>query len=255
MPSPVNAFKAALKAGRTQIGFWQALASPYAAELCGGAGFDWLVLDSEHAPNDVRSVLAQLQVLAAYPVSVVVRLPVGDAVLIKQYLDIGVQTLLIPMVETADEARELVRAMRYPPKGVRGVGAGLARASRFGRIGDYLATAEAELCLLVQVESVKGLENIEEIAAVEGVDGVFIGPADLAASMGLLGRSMDSPVTAAIERGLAAIRRQGKAAGVLMGDETEARRLIGLGFQFVAVGADVSLFARVTRELAARFQG
>lgn len=254
MPLSENRFKAALKRGEVQIGFWQALASPYAAELCAGAGFDWLLLDGEHAPNDVQSLLAQLQAVAPYPVEAVVRPPIGDPVLIKQYLDIGVTTLLVPMVDTREQAEALVRAVRYPPHGMRGVGAAIARASRFGRIGDYLTTAEQQICLLVQIESVTGLANIDAIAAVEGVDGVFIGPADLAASMGLLGKSSDPKVGAALESALASIRQRGKAPGILMSDEAEAKRLIGLGYQFVAVGTDVGLFSRVTSDLAARFR-
>jgi len=255
MPAPENTFKSALREGRAQIGLWQALASPYSAELCAGAGFDWLLLDGEHAPNDVRSLLAQLQAIAAYPVHAVVRPPVGDTVLIKQYLDIGVTNLLVPMVETAEQAHALVRAVRYPPNGVRGVGAGLARVSRFGRIADYTANADDEICLLVQVENVAGLENLDAIAAVDGVDGVFIGPADLAASMGLRGQPLHPDVVAAVEAAIKIIRQRGKAPGTLMGDEAEARRLLDLGYQFMAVGADVTLLAKATSELAARFVG
>ena len=255
MPAPENTFKSALRRGQAQIGLWQALASPYSAELCAGAGFDWLLLDGEHAPNDVRSLLSQLQALAAYPVQTIVRPPVGDTVLIKQYLDIGVTNILVPMVETAEQARALVRAVRYPPAGVRGVGAGLARVSRFGRITDYTANADDEICLLVQVENVTGLHNLDTIAAVDGVDGVFIGPADLAASMGLRGQPRHPDVVAAVEAAIKTIRQRGKAPGTLMGDEAEARRLLDLGYQFMAIGADVTLLAKATSDLAARFIG
>src|SRR5580658_4883904 len=183
-----NTFKAALESGdREQIGLWLGLADPICAEICAGAGFDWLLIDGEHAPNDVRSVLAQLQAVAPYRARPVVRPVSGDVNLIKQLLDIGAQTLLIPMVESAGQARQLVSAMRYPPEGIRGVGAALARAARWDRIPDFVHKANAEMCLLVQVESRKGLDSLEAIAAVEGVDGVFIGPADLAASMGYPG--------------------------------------------------------------------
>ena len=255
MPAPENTFKSALRQGRTQIGLWQALASPYSAELCAGAGFDWLVLDGEHAPNDVRSLLTQLQALAAYPVHAVVRPPVGDTVLIKQYLDIGVTNLLVPMVETAEQAQALVRAVRYPPAGVRGVGAALARVSQFGRIADYTANADDEICLLVQVENVAGMQNLDAIAAVDGVDGVFIGPADLAASMGFRSQPRHPDVVAIVDAAIKTIRQRGKAPGTLMADEVEAKRLLDLGYQFMAVGADVTLLAKATSDLAARFIG
>lgn len=255
MPVPTNEFKAALRADKLQIGLWQALASPYAAELCAGAGFDWLLFDAEHGPNDLRSLLAQLQAVAPYPVHAVVRPPIGEVSLIKQYLDIGVTSLLVPMVETAEQAARLVRAVRYPPEGIRGVGAGIARASRWGRIEGYLDGADAEICLLVQVESVKGLENLSVIAAVDGVDGVFIGPADLAASMGRRGRPTDPAVQAAIESAAGVIRSQGKAAGLMMTDEALARHYISTGYRFVAVGADTSLLARATDDLASHFKG
>ena len=180
MPSPRNRFKAALKTGRPQIGLWLGLADSYAAELSAGAGFDWLLIDAEHAPNDLRSILGQLQAIAPYPASAVVRPPVGEVHRLKQLLDIGAQTILVPMIETADQARAMVTAVRYPPEGVRGVGSGLARASAFGRIPDYLHTAGREVCLLLQVESRRALDNLVEILTVDGVDGIFVGPADLA---------------------------------------------------------------------------
>ncbi|HTI67182.1 MAG TPA: 4-hydroxy-2-oxoheptanedioate aldolase [Caulobacteraceae bacterium] len=248
-----NPFKAALKAGRLQIGLWQALANPYTAEICAGAGFDWLLFDGEHAPNDVPLLLSQLQAVAPYPTHAVARPPIGETHLVKQYLDIGFTTLLIPMVDTAEHAEALVRAVRYPPEGVRGVGSGIVRASRFNRIPGYLQDADAEICLLVQVETLKGVKNLDAIAAVEGIDGVFIGPADLSAAMGLRGQPGHPDVQAAIESSLARIRAAGKAAGILLADEALARRAVELGFTFVAVGTDVSLLARSTSELAARF--
>lgn len=184
MDMPINRFKQRLQRGETQIGLWLGLADAYCAELAANAGFDWLLIDGEHAPNDLRGMLGQLQAVAPYDSQPVIRPVIGDTALIKQVLDIGVQTLLVPMVETADQARQLVRAMRYPPGGVRGVGSALARASRWNRIPGYLEEADAQMCLLVQIENREGLDNLDAIAAVDGVDGVFIGPADLSAAMG-----------------------------------------------------------------------
>ena len=254
MDIPRNTFKAALRQGQVQIGLWVGLADPYAAEAVAGAGYDWLLIDGEHAPNDVRSTLAQLQALAAYPVAPVVRPPVGDTHLIKQYLDLGVQTLLVPMVDTPEQARQLVQATRYPPQGIRGVGSALARASRWNAVPDYLTRANDEICLLVQVESRLGLENLDEIAAVEGVDGVFIGPADLSASLGHLGHPGHPDVAQAIEDALRRIVGAGKAAGILSADERLARHYLALGATFVAVGVDTTLLARAARTLAASFK-
>ncbi|MFZ2100533.1 MAG: HpcH/HpaI aldolase/citrate lyase family protein, partial [Oricola sp.] len=184
MPAPKNEFKAALARGERQIGCWVGLADAYAAEIMGTTGFDWLLIDGEHAPNDVRSIMRQLQALEASPSHAVVRLPIGETRIVKQILDVGAQTLLIPMVESGEQAAELVRAAQYPPRGVRGVGAALARASKFSAIPDYLATADSEICLLLQVENRAGMAALDDILAVEGVDGIFIGPSDLAADMG-----------------------------------------------------------------------
>ncbi len=249
-----NTFKTALARGETLCGLWLALADPYSAEVCAGAGFDWLLIDGEHAPNDLRSTLASLQALAAYPVVPLVRPPVGDTVGIKQLLDIGVRNILIPMVETPEQARALVAATRYPPRGVRGVGAALARASGFGRDAAYLSHADDGVCLLLQIESVAGLEALDEIAAVDGVDGVFIGPADLAASFGQLGQPGHADVQQAIQDAARRIRAAGKAAGILSTDEAQARVYLDWGYTFVAVGTDVTLLARATSGLAARFR-
>ena len=254
MQLPVNSFKRALRAGRPQLGLWVGLADPYVAELLATSGFDWLLLDGEHAPNDVRSLLGQLQAVAPYPVHPIVRPVIGETALIKQILDIGAQTLLIPMVETAEQARALVAATRYPPRGVRGVGSALARAARWGQVDGYLARAEEELCLLLQVESVRGLDNLEAIAALEGVDGVFFGPSDLAGSMGLLGKSTDPAVQAAVSNGIATVRRAGKAAGVLTTEIPVARRYFEQGAAFVGVGVDTLLLTHAARELAAAFK-
>lgn len=248
-----NPFKAALARGEPQIGLWLSLAQPYPAEVCATAGFQWLLVDGEHAPNDVRSTLAQLQAVGAYPSHPVVRAVHGDAPLIKQLLDIGVQTLLVPMVDTAEQAAALVAATRYPPHGVRGVGAAVARASRWGARRDYLHVADDEVCLLVQAETTAALANLEAICAVDGVHGVFIGPADLAASMGHRGNPGHPAVQAAIEAAITTIVASGKAAGTLTGDLTLARRYLALGATFVAVGIDITLLAQATRKLAAEF--
>lgn len=249
-----NPFKMALHNKQTQIGLWVGLADPYCAEICAGAGFDWLLIDGEHAPNDIRSTLAQLQATAAYPVHPIVRPVIGETWMIKQYLDLGVQTLLVPMVETAEQARQLVAATRYPPQGIRGVGSALARASRWNGIPNYLQGANDEICLLLQVESKAALENIDEIAATDGVDGVFIGPADLSASLGHLGNPGHPEVSSAIEDAIARITGAGKAAGILSADEKLAHHYLDLGCTFVAVGVDTSLFGRAVRNLASKFK-
>ena len=250
MPAPVNPFKAALAEGRQQIGLWIALTSPDATELCAGAGFDWLVIDGEHAAWDVPSILAQLRAAAAHPAHPIVRLPVAETWMVKQVLDIGVQTVLVPMVESAATARDMVRAMRYPPEGVRGVGATLARASGYGATPDYVVTANAETCLVVQVESRAGVAALDDILAVEGVDAVFIGPADLAADMGYPGQYGVPEVQAVIDDCHARIAAAGKGAGVLTFDPAQGRRYLEAGVAFVGVGADAQLLARAARTLA-----
>lgn len=254
MDMPINTFKQRLRSGEAQIGLWLGLADAYCAELAANAGFDWLLIDGEHAPNDLRTLLSQLQAVAPYPGQPVIRPVVGDTALIKQVLDIGVQTLLVPMVESAEQARELVRAIHYPPQGVRGVGSALARASRWNSIPGYLDKADEQMCLLVQIESREGLANLDAIAAVEGVDGVFIGPADLSASMGFRGNPGHPQVQAAIEDAIARIRQAGKAAGILSADEKLARRYIELGAAFVAVGVDTTVLMRGLQTLAATFK-
>jgi 4-hydroxy-2-oxoheptanedioate aldolase len=252
---PVNSFKHALEARRPQIGLWVGLADSYAAELLATAGFDWLLIDAEHAPNDPRSVLRQLQAIAPYPVHPIVRPVHGNVELMKQYLDLGAQTLLIPMVETAEQAALMVAATRYPPRGIRGVGSALARASRWSQIDGYLQSCDDEMCVLVQVESVTALDNLEAIAGVPGVDGVFFGPADLSASMGLIGKPMDPAVRTAIGRGIATVVRAGKAAGCLTSETQAARDYMAEGATFVAVGVDTSLLVKAASQLAAAFKG
>jgi 4-hydroxy-2-oxoheptanedioate aldolase len=253
MQTQTNPFKRALQSGARQIGLWVALADSYSAEICAGAGFDWLLLDGEHSPLDLRTMLAQLQSVAPYRSHPVLRPPQGDPTLIKQFLDIGAQSLLIPMVETAEQADMLVGATRYPPQGFRGVGAGIARAARWGRIADYLDRANDEICLLLQVETGTGLGNLDAIASVEGVDGVFLGAADLSASLGHLGQPRHPEVVAAMEKAIKLIRAKGKAAGVLATDETVARSFLALGANFVAVGVDTMVLAQATQSLAERF--
>ncbi|AEG91240.1 aldolase/citrate lyase family protein [Ramlibacter tataouinensis] len=257
MRTPINPFKQALAEKRPQIGLWLGLADTVAAEICAGAGFDWLLIDGEHAPNDLRSILRQAQAIAGYPgTHAIARVPMGHGnagqQLIKQYLDLGVQTLLVPMVDTPAQAAEVVRSLRYPPLGVRGMGG--ARASRWGRYTAYPQEANDQVCLLVQAESRLALDELDAIAAVDGVDGVFIGPADLSASLGHVGNPGHPEVQAAIEDAIQRITRAGKAAGILTPDEALARHYLQLGATFVAVGLDTNLLARGTSALAARFK-
>ena len=252
MPVPTNPLKAALRAGRLQTGLWLGLASPYTAELAAGSGFDWLVIDGEHAPNGIPTILAQLQAIGTRA-HAVVRPPIGEVWMIKQVLDLGAQTVLVPMVESVEQARTLVRSVRYAPAGIRGVGASLARASDFGRIGDYVAAAAEQICLLLQVESRAGLAAIEGIGALDGVDGIFIGPADLAADMGHPGNPSHPEVQAAIEDAITRICATGKAAGILTSDMALARRYADLGATFVAIGSDVGALVRALKDLRASF--
>lgn len=249
-----NTFKSALAQQELQIGLWLGLANGYTAEILAGAGFDWLLIDGEHAPNTLDSVLAQLQALAPFPVHPVVRCSSNDVVEIKRLLDIGVRNLLVPMVQDAQQAVAAISATRYPPQGIRGVGAALARASQWNRTPDYLAQANAQMCVLVQVETAHAMTRIEEICAVDGIDGVFIGLADLAADMGHLGNPGHSDVQRAVEDGIARIVACQRAAGILIADEALARRYIELGSTFTAVGVDTTLLARSAEALARRFK-
>jgi 4-hydroxy-2-oxoheptanedioate aldolase len=253
MQLPQNTFKRALQAGKPQIGLWSSLSSNYSVEVIAGAGFDWILLDCEHSPNDLESLLTQLQAAAPYPTTSIVRVPWNDMVTIKRVLDIGAQALLVPYVSTAEEALAAVAYTRYPPKGVRGV-AGTTRATRFGRVKDYAKRAHEEICLLVQVETQAALDNIEAICAVEGVDGVFIGPADLHASMGYVGEVANPKVKPLIDDAIRRIRKAGKAPGILTPNEADAKHWLECGALFVAVGADVGILARGAEALAARFK-
>jgi 4-hydroxy-2-oxoheptanedioate aldolase len=253
MDLPVNHFKRAIKAGQLQIGLWSSLSSNISVEVLAGSGFDWLLLDTEHSPNELPMVHSQLQAAVGGTAHPIVRPDWNDTVLIKRYLDIGVQTLLIPFVQTEEEAQRAVAATRYPPKGVRGY-ASASRASNFGRIKDYPRGCEDELCVLVQVESQLALDNLEAIAAVEGVDGVFIGPGDLAAALGHVGNLAHPEVQSAVEDAIKRVKACGKPPGILIGDEKLARRYIELGCLFTAVGSDIGILARGSEQLAARFK-
>jgi 4-hydroxy-2-oxoheptanedioate aldolase len=248
-----NSFRKALAARQPQVGLWLSMADPYLAEVSATAGFDWLLVDGEHAPNDLRSTLAALQAIAPYRSQPVVRAVAGEVALVKQLLDIGAQNLLIPMVDTAEQARRLVAATRYPPGGIRGVGSAVGRASRWSQRSEYLDVADDEVCLLVQAETATALQNLEAICAVDGVDGVFIGPADLSASLGHRGKPGHPEVQRAIEDAITRIVGSGKAAGILTSDNALARRYLELGATFVATAVDVLLYANAARKLAAEF--
>ncbi|MGG6380522.1 HpcH/HpaI aldolase family protein [Paenarthrobacter sp. NEAU-H11] len=240
-------------ADRPLAGMWVCSGSPLIAELCAGSGLDWLLVDAEHSPNGLESILAQLQAIHGYPAHTMVRPPANDTVLIKQYLDLGVQNLLIPMVNSAAEAEAAVAATRYPPQGVRGVGSALARAARWNRVPDYLARANETISVTVQIESAAAVAVVENILAVDGVDAIFVGPSDLAASMGLLGQQEHPEVRAAVEHCLAAAKAAGKPAGVNAFNPDTARHYLDQGANFILVGADVALLARGSEALAAQY--
>lgn len=242
-------------ADRPQIGLWVCSGSPVAAEIVAGSGCDWVLLDAEHSPNGLESTLAQLYAMSAYPVAPLVRPASGDTVLIKQFLDLGAQNLLIPMVDTAEQAAEIVRAVRYPLDGVRGVGSALARSARWNRVEGYLHRASETISLTVQIESATAVEHVEEIVAVDGVDAIFVGPSDLAASMGLIGQQAHPDVVAGVERAIAAGVAAGKPVGVNAFVPADAERYLAAGASFVAVGADVAILARQTEALVDRFVG
>lgn len=248
-----NRFKKKLLAGEHQIGFWCSLCSNYAAEVLAGSGFDWLLIDTEHAPNEIKDVFDQLQALSAYPTHPVVRISWNDMVQVKRLLDIGVQTLLFPYIQNAEEAKRAVSYTRYPPAGVRGV-AGNVRANRFGRVKDYSLSADQDICVLVQVETAEALNNIEAIASVEGVDGIFVGPGDLHASLGMNGQFSNPAVVQMIEDAMKRINAAGKPAGIIATDDELIKRYRDAGGRFIAVGTDVGLLARESEKLARRFK-
>jgi len=240
-------------ASRPLIGLWACAGSPITAEIVAGSGCDWVLLDAEHSPNGLESVLAQLYAMSAYPVAPLVRPPFGDAVTIKQFLDLGAQNLLIPMVDSAEQAEEVVRAVRYPQGGVRGVGSALARSARWNRVEGYLGRASSTISLTVQIESAAAVADVDRIVAVDGVDAIFVGPSDLAASMGHLGQQSHPEVVAGVVRAIEAAKRAGKPVGVNAFIPSDAERYIEAGASFVAVGADVAILARQTEALVDRF--
>jgi 4-hydroxy-2-oxoheptanedioate aldolase len=250
---PRNAFKQALSRGERQVGLWCGMASPVSAEILAGAGFDWIVIDGEHAPNDITTLLPQLQAMRGGTAEPVFRVPWNEPVIIKRALDVGARSLLMPFVQNADEARKAVAATRYPPLGIRGVSVA-PRANDYGRIQNYHRNAHVDTCVLVQIETRAALKEIEAIAAVEGVDGIFLGPSDLAADFGHLGNPKHPEVQAAIREAAARIRAKGKAAGTLSGGADDAEALFEMGYNFTAVGSDVGILARNAETLAARFR-
>lgn len=251
MTPAFNPLKDLLGQPGSRRGLWCTLGSAFAVEVVAGAGFDWLLIDMEHSPNDAMSVLAQLQALSGYPVSPVVRLPDNDPVLFKRLLDLGAQNFMVPDVQDAAQARLAAASVRYPPLGNRGVSA-LTRATRFGRVAGYPRLSDNGIGLVVQIESPLAIENIEEIAAVDGVDALFVGPGDLAARMGLIGQPMHPEVKNMVERAISRIVAAGKAAGLLTADVAFARRCEDLGASLVAVGVDVAILARGADALAVR---
>jgi 4-hydroxy-2-oxoheptanedioate aldolase len=250
---PQPPFSQLLHADRAQYGIWVASASAYCAEICAGSGLDWLLIDGEHTPNDVPSILAQLQAVSGYPICPLVRPPVGDPVLLKQYLDIGATNLLVPMVESRKQAEMLARAVRYPPTGTRGVASTFSRAAQWGRRADYFERIDAEVTLVVQIETVAALARLEEIATVEGVDALFVGPADLAASMGHLGQQSHPEVVAAVEHAIARAVGAGVPIGVNAFAPSMARRYVEAGCRFVGVGADITMIVEGGANLAATY--
>lgn len=254
MPAPINTFKKSLLAGDTLIGCWLSLANSFSTEAMGSTGFDWLLIDSEHAPNDVRSLREQLIALDSSPSDAIVRVPVGETWIIKQVLDIGAQTILVPMVESADEARELVRACRYPPHGLRGVGYTTTRAGGFGKYADYGKTADEQICLLVQVENRKGLDALDEILTIDGIDGVFIGPADLSADMGHMADSMHPEMQDIIFGSIKKIAAAGKAPGILSLNDEMTTKALAAGARFLAVGIDMVTLTTAARALSAKWK-
>jgi 2-dehydro-3-deoxyglucarate aldolase len=253
MPPIPNRFRQALRARERLIGCWASLGSPISTEVLGYSGFDWLLIDGEHAPNDLDSITLQLMALKDSPSAAVVRPQSVDAVLIKRLLDLGVYNFLMPFVESSEQARRAVAATRYPPAGIRGI-AVATRSNRYGHVPSYFETINDNISVLVQIESQAGVEEVEDIAAVDGVDGLFIGPSDLSASRGHLGRPQHPEVQEAMSRVLAAGRAHGKPVGILSGVEAECHRYLDLGMTVVAVGVDVVLLRNASRDLYDRFQ-
>lgn len=253
MPAPINVLKQRFQAKDTTFGCWLSFAEAAPTEVMGTAGFDWLVIDGEHAPNDIRSIRNQLMALQSSPSPVVVRAPVGEPWIIKQVLDVGAQTILVPMVESGEQAAQLVRACTYPPNGIRGVGATSTRSSRFSTIGDYVQTADEQIALIVQVESQAGIAALDDILAVDGIDCVFIGPADLAADMGHRGNPGHPDVHAAIVETLGRIDAAGKVPGILSLSEDMVEKYLAAGARFIAVAIDVITLSQAAQATARRW--
>lgn len=251
----MTSFRDKLREGKPLIGLWQALADNYAAEICARQGFDWLLLDAEHSPNTIQTLLAQAQAIAPFPVETLVRVAFGEPVVFKQYLDLGLHSLLVPMVESAEQAADLVRYCRFPPRGIRGVSSATSRGADFGVDTEYLHNADKHITLIVQIESRDGLDNVAEIAAVDGVDALFIGPSDLAASLGHLGDPLHPEVTAAVDQALAAIKAAGKPAGIFAVSPDHARESFAKGFAFASVGTDIGLLISGARAVLAEVRG
>lgn len=253
MQIPKNKFKEALKGDKKLFGMFMGIPNTTVAELCAGAGFDWVLIDGEHGTFDLQSTLAHLQTIAAYPVSSIVRVVEGQTAIIKQVLDVGAQTILVPMVDTAEQAEQIVRASKYPPEGIRGLGTALARAAQWNRIPDYLHKANDEICVIVQIETVTAVKNINAISAVEGVDAVFIGPSDLSASMGHVGQQDHPEVVDTVCQGIKSIQTAGKQAGVLAVSKELVAKYSEAGAKFIGVGVDTALISNATKKLAAEF--
>ncbi|MEM9954169.1 MAG: HpcH/HpaI aldolase/citrate lyase family protein [Chloroflexota bacterium] len=253
MQLPHNEFKAGLAQGKLQIGLWSTLASNIVAEVIGDSGFDWIVLDTEHSPNELPNLISQMQAMATGTASPIVRPAWNDPVLIKRILDSGAQSLLIPFVQNADEAKQAVASTRYPPHGIRGV-TGSGRSARYGRITDYLHRASEEIAVIVQIETEQALKNIEAIASLEGVDAVFVGPSDLSASLGHLGNPSHDDVQIALKTAVNKLNTLQKPAGILAFNYDDAKRYIDWGYQFVAVGSDLSVLRNGTQALADKFK-
>ncbi len=248
-----NKFKKDLKGDKRLFGLFMGIPNTTVAELCAGAGFDWVLIDGEHGTFDLQSTMAHLQTIAAYPIPSIVRVVEGQTAILKQILDVGAQSVLIPMVDTAEQAEQVVRACKYPPAGVRGLGTALARAAQWNRIPDYLHKANDEICVIVQIETVTAVKNIDAISAVEGVDAVFIGPSDLSASMGFIGQQDHPEVVETVCQGIKSINSAGKQAGVLAVTKDLVKVYSDAGAKFIGVGVDTALFSNVTKKLAAEF--
>ena len=245
-----NKFKEHVLKKDTTYGVWNGLADTITGEILACAGFDWILIDGEHAPFDIRTIQMQMQAISAYDIQIVVRPPVGNTILIKQLMDIGVQNLLVPMVETKEQAEELVKAMRYPPEGIRGVGTALARASKWNQVDNYFIDANNEMCLVCQIESIEGIKNIETILEIDGVDGVFIGPADLGASMGYLGKPNHRKVKEEVSKAIKLIKKHNKTAGFLSASKEIVDYYVSQGANMVGVGIDTLLLVKSAKQLA-----